>query len=143
MRCGHNLRAMRFRNYRARCSPVARAFSIALIAIALVGAQIAGLVHRIEHAPGWDASRTQRHAWVQYERGVDIRVYYAQQPDDGRTPRHDCAAYDAGTLGNGPPVAHFEPVAALPPQPILTAGASTVADNSPHLPFHSRAPPRA
>lgn len=116
--------------YGSKGSPLARAFSIALLAVALVGAQGAGFEHRIAHAPGSDQHRAHGYALL-------------HDNDSDHAPVHDCSAYDAATLGNGPPIARSEPSAALPPQPTPTAIVNAVADNSPHLPFQSRAPPRA
>ena len=62
---------------------LSRACSIALLAVALFGAQLAGVAHRIEHAPGLGGHTTQWHASLQHDH------------DDDHSPAHDCAAYDA------------------------------------------------
>lgn len=134
---------MLFRNRRKNFSPIG-AFSTALLAVALVSAQIAGVAHRIEHAPGSDLQH--RLALLQYGENFDDHSHdgRAEQHHHGdHTPKHDCAAYDAATLGNGPPLAQASPSLTAPPHLPVTAVFSTVADNSPHLPFHPRAPPRA
>lgn len=118
-----------------------RALSIAALAVAVAGAQIAGGVHRIEHAQKSSAPRAGWHASWQHDHGAD--PVHLSAHEDGRKPVHDCAAYDAATLGNGPPIARPLLLADPAPEAALTAAAFTVADNSPHLPFQSRAPPRA
>ena len=106
-----------------------RACSIALLAIALAGAQIAGVAHRIAHAPGLGGPAS----WQTL----------LQEQDGGRTPAHDCAAYDAAILGDGPPLAQSAPASAPRVQHLHAAAFSAVFDSSPLLPFQSRAPPRA
>lgn len=56
---------------------------------------------------------------------------------------HDCAAYDAATLGDGPPIA-LAAAAAPSPRVVRQAGGDLAAPAAaPRLAFHSRAPPRA
>lgn len=100
----------------------------AWLAVALVGSQIAGQIHRVEHVPAQAGQFSE-----------DALSIHA---DDGDSSRHDCAAYDAAALGDGPPVAQSTFAAASLPRPVATAHFVAVADNSPNLPFHSRAPPR-
>lgn len=123
-----------------------RAFSVALLAAALVGAQIAGVEHRIAHAPGSDQHRAHWQALLHDRNDEEhSREDHAHHVHDGgdEAPAHDCAAYDAATLGDGPPIASSKPAATPPPQSARSTGGNAVVDNCPHLPFHSRAPPRA
>jgi len=106
-----------------------RAISIALLSVALVGAQIAGLAHRVVHAgPDGQSSISQA---------------VPPQDADGNWFAHNCAAYDAATLVNGPPLLQAAWSAAPPPRLVLATFVVTVADGSPNLPFHPRAPPHA
>ena len=103
-------------------------WALLLLIVALLLAQQEGNLHRIAHA-GWSG-------------GVPVTDVAA---DDAHTPLapHDCAAYDAATLGHGPPILLDLPVLertfhrALP-APVTRAAASGCAAG-----FHSRAPPRA
>ncbi|MBA2547238.1 MAG: hypothetical protein H0V16_02120 [Burkholderiaceae bacterium] len=108
----------------------ARAASVTLFAIALISAQSAGVSHRIWHAP-W--TQSQASSWP----GL------SSNDDHGNDRGHDCAAYDAATLADGTPSALPAPVAALPVHFTSATLNFAVTDNSPHLPFQSRAPPRA
>lgn len=120
---------MQFRmRRRNKQSSLSRTFAIALLAVVLAGAQVAGVTHRITHAPGL---------------GGQASWQTQQNQDGGRTPAHDCAAYDAATLADGPPLAQSASASTPPTQHLHAAVFSAVADRSPHLPFHSRAPPRA
>ena len=103
---------------------------VALLALALVGAQIAGVAHRIEHAP--TPSEHDGHAHGP-----------SADQDHGGSPSHDCAAYDAATLGDGPPLQIATQTSTRPAHVAIATIVSAVADTSPHLPFHPRAPPRA
>ncbi len=117
------------RRHRNKQWSLSRACSIALVAILLAGAQIAGVGHRIAHAPGIGGQAS----WQTL----------LQEQDGGSTPAHDCAAYDAAALSDGPPLAPPASASSPPTQHLNAAAFSAVADSSPHLPFHSRAPPRA
>ncbi len=110
---------------------LARACSTALLALALIGAQFAGVKHRIEHAPVLD----DHSAYALLEHDHDH--------EDDRLPTHDCAAYDAAAVGDGPPLAQSRWISDPTPKALVAALVSKVADTSPQLPFHSRAPPRA
>jgi len=126
----HNLIAM----WSSRCSSkdfsFKRAASVVLIAVALISAQSAGVSHRISHA-----------SWTQSQRLASNPLL--SSGDDDRGGEHDCAAYDVATLADGTASALPAPIAALPVHFISATIHFAVTDNSPHLPFHSRAPPRA
>lgn len=127
----HNLIVMLFRGRRQKKKlSLVRVGSIALLSVALVGAQIAGVEHRIDHAPGLGDQSAQWQAPLQ------------QDQDNDRSPAHDCAAYDAATVGEGPPLAQSAWTSDSTPESVPATMVSTVADSSPHLPFHPRAPPR-
>lgn len=106
-----------------------RAISVALLTVALVGAQVAGLTHRVVHA----GLQGQTTVWQTL----------SPQDKDGNGFAHDCAAYDAATLGNGPPLLQAAWSAAPLPPLVHATFHVAVADSSPNLPFHPRAPPRA
>lgn len=112
---------------RPKSSLIVRAFA-ALLAVALVGSQVAGQVHRVKHAPV--------HAGQLVERALLFAA------DGGNGSQHDCAAYDAAALGDGPPVTHSVSTEAFLPCSVPTAQIVAVVGNLPHLPFQARAPPR-
>jgi hypothetical protein len=122
-----------------KSTALARLSSIALLALALASAQIAGVTHRVEHANLWADAE---HADDRVDQSHDGDGHSHDQHPDEQGPEHNCAAYDAATLGDGPPQAISQ---SQPHRPVHAAPircALLVADNSPHLPFHSRAPPR-
>ncbi len=110
----------------------------ALLAIALVCAQLAGLHHRIEHPGsnsfGWPVVIADASADTQDE---------ARNADAPKRGVHHCALYDAATLGDsiGGAVVTF----AAPCPELLTAPdfSSAAPHGTAALGFHSRAPPRA
>ena len=112
---------------------LSRALSIAVLAVVLVSAQIAGVAHRIRHAPGL-GSGGQSAQWP-------ALAQQAVQLDQDSKPStsHDCAAYEAATLSNCPPSAKPAQTAASPkhlPQATFFSAARCVTA----LNFHSRAP---
>lgn len=98
---------------------------LALLAAALLVAQTAGLMHRIEHV-GFEHPR------------FDTAV----GPGDEQ-PQHDCDALDAATTGNAPP-----PVLELGLDPVVASERARCAQatwqaSAPTLGYSPRAPPRA
>ncbi len=126
----HNLIAMWSSRFSSKDFSFNRAASVALIAVALISAQSAGVSHRIWHA-----------SWTQSQGPTSNSLL--SFGDDDRGSGHDCAAYDVATLSDGTASALPAPVAALLVHFISATIRYSVTDNSPHLPFHSRAPPRA
>lgn len=108
---------------------------LAVLAAAVLCAQFTGAQHRIEHADRLAALARFVHAQAAGS------AESASLPETA--PWHDCAAYDAAALGDGPPAAS----AFCSPPPAGAArfaGASTPAAPLPHaLGYLSRAPPRA
>lgn len=108
-----------------------RAAVLVVLALALSVAQMAGHAHRIAHAHG------QEHHDCASEHAHFFALF---APAD---VEHNCAAFDAATLGDGPPVAVAlkqgrEPVVA----PVVGASpAPSCIDCWPD--YLSRAPPRA
>jgi hypothetical protein len=151
----------------ARLAPLALAL---VLAACLLGAQFAGHAHRIAHpqvalgvgpalgeashaalsrasgseasaqgalaadAPGHDHDQGHAH---------DQGHVHAAWPFGHGDAGHDCAAYDAATLGDGPPLA-LAASAVLPPRVARHACGDRAAPAvPPRLAFRSRAPPRA
>lgn len=109
-------------------------------AATLLLAQWAGLAHRIEHPR--DLEERVALAWsVLHERehGVD----HASDHGDGAPPHHDCVAYDAATLGIGPPLASALGDDAARVGENTRRAEPARAARAPALAYHSRAPPRA
>jgi hypothetical protein len=101
-----------------------------LLVCALLIAQQQGFEHRIAHA-GWH--------------GGDATALEAIDHDATHAPAatHHCAAYDAATLGHGPPSFGALPANALAQQRALPAPDVRPAASRCAAGFHARAPPRA
>jgi hypothetical protein len=138
----------------------ARTILAGWLALSVVGAQIAGLVHRVEHP--WPADVNA--AWIERAADAPAQAKQAAHCDAepapshphkaeacaataGRSgdhdPEHDCAAYDALTLGDGPPLA-ASPISIAP-----TACMDVALRDAPAhvaalvLGYRTRAPPSA
>ncbi|MDZ7653883.1 MAG: hypothetical protein U5L03_15680 [Burkholderiaceae bacterium] len=121
----------------------------------LVGTQLAGVAHRIEHPLGRDAHVLGAAQALLHE-GVAASIVLARAAHDDHAhddhahddhahgaALHDCAAYDAAALGDGPP--QLQAAATLPPdrRARLPLAAATRPAYGVRLAFRSRAPPRA
>lgn len=115
-----------------------RGLVVGWLALGLVGAQLAGLIHRIEHprAPvgalalerlvqlshaAGERSEGDLHASHGHQAHTWHPLVLVHAPSPGSAeeePRHDCAAYDALTLGDGPPLS---PATATRTAPYCTA----------------------
>jgi hypothetical protein len=96
-----------------------------LLAVALLVAQTAGLMHRVEH---------ERFEHLHFDSVVSL---------GDEQPQHDCYALDGATTGNAPPLAldlALNPIAAS--ERARCAQAAWHA-SAPTLGYSSRAPPRA
>ena len=112
-----------------RCSRRLRSLSVAVIAPALLCAQLAGLTHRVEHP---------RDAADQ----VAIAAELVAQSEHGSDAQHDCAAYDAATLGGGPPLAADCGAPAQVASDRARVEFHAWVARAPVLGYASRAPPR-
>lgn len=108
------------------------------LTVCLVGTQIAGLGHRIEHPTG--DGRPLLVGAHQHEHGLDDA--HAHDAVDLHAAHH-CAAYDAATLGNGPPVWLASTQQPPPPTSGIAVEPEPRAGRASHLAFRPRAPPRA
>ena len=119
----------------ALSAPLRRAVAV-IAAVTLLLAQWAGHTHRIEHPH--DLEERVALAWSV----LDERDH-ALDHDTGAAPHHDCAAYDAATLSDGPPlaVALGTDPARADERALRAERAWTVAAAA--LAYQSRAPPRA
>jgi hypothetical protein len=124
-----------------------RALLLAVLAIAIVGAQILGFAHRVAHGEGWPQRLALAHEHDGHEAGTDYRLDAAHAHDDHAAHAHDgpadhnCAAVDALTLGN-----------VLMPVAVAAALIATAAEETAVVaerqggrfaasPFQARAPP--
>lgn len=140
------------------------------LAVCLVGTQIAGLGHRIEHPAG--DGRLHHGSAHHHEHGIvddqaqdgDVCDHGAGaardapasgQPDATSEPRahahddldehptHHCAAYDAASLGDGPPVQSTTAKLPAPASSRVVVEFALRICGATRLAFRSRAPPRA
>lgn len=98
-------------------------------ALALVIAQLAGLAHRIEH-PRDLADE------------IEVAAALAEQGDSGGDTHHDCAAFDAATLSDGPPLVADLGACAQAASARAGTAFRAWAGRAPVLGYASRAPPR-
>jgi hypothetical protein len=135
------------------------------LAVCLVGTQIAGLHHRIEHpldaalldhdhgaATGSHRrgdAHAQAHTVGDHAAGAlptgspSAQPTAASQPEGTTLAAHHCAAFDAATLGDGPPAAHAATEAPAPCVWRVDVAPAVLPSAGPRLAFRSRAPPRA
>lgn len=92
------MRALKAFDRLATFGRVSRASLLAVLAIAIVGAQILGFAHRVAHGEGWPQRLALAHEHDGHESGSERPPYAAHAQDDPAV--HDCAAVDALTLGN-------------------------------------------
>jgi len=116
-----------------------RALWLALFAVALVGAQSVGMIHRVEHGGGEAAFA----ALLQpHEHGEDCDHATAQVAPAGESgPEHNCAAIDALTLGDGPLLAIAAPGVDIQAAALVAVVAERLAGRVALRPFNARAPP--
>jgi hypothetical protein len=157
----NNASAMRF-NHR-----LPAALAAAWLALSLLGAQTAGLGHRIAHPlgvagdvlahaglavdsparPARDALRHGVHGGHAHEQVHDRAQAQAAQAHDHAAHHgdraHDCAAYDAAALGAGPPSLSALPAVLGDGGAALPCAVAQRAGVRPLLPWQSRAPPAA
>lgn len=127
----------------------------ALVATALLTAQLAGVAHRIEHPLGqfgdivladslWGGATREMHDHASpHDAKAGLQLEADAAHDHDHPSAHDCAAYDAAACATGPP---RNPTACLAP----IVAARTVAllhlsqpGSAAQLGFRSRAPPHA
>jgi hypothetical protein len=111
--------------------------AFALAATMLV-AQLAGLQHRIEHAGGAPLDHAPVFAVHDHGEGAPVDDH----TDAGRST-HDCGAYDAATLGDGPPLGSDACRTTLRLPEAARIAHLAQPGSAPQLGFQSRAPPRA
>jgi hypothetical protein len=115
---------------------------LALVALAIIGAQAVGLVHRVEHS-----DRLQPFAaWQElHEHGPDCdhdAATRAHHDHDGHTaPEHNCAALDALTLGDSLASAPIAAAADAPRAAGIASGAGTAPRRLAVGAYRARAPP--
>jgi hypothetical protein len=99
--------------------PAPRALLVAAVVLAVFGAQLLGLIHRIEH--GGATQGRPALAWQAVDRHADEAVgalgesALADRAAGADDPRHDCAAIDALTTDAGLPGAGLALLPAAPP----------------------------
>jgi hypothetical protein len=119
-----------------------RALLLALVALAIIGSQVVGLFHRVEHA-----DRLQPFAsWQElHEHGPDCDDDAATSAhddhDDHTAPEHNCAALDALTLGDSLASAPAAAAAALACTAGITSGPETAPRRLAVGAYRARAPP--
>ncbi len=99
-------------------------------------AQLAGLQHRIEHAGGAPVEQALVALDDHSESGS------AHDHGDPERSAHDCAAYDAATLGGGPPLGGDVCRMTLRLADVAQVAHLAQPGSAPQLGFQSRAPPR-
>jgi hypothetical protein len=116
-----------------------RRLLLSAAAAALVCAQSAGLIHRIEHgtATGWISASSA--AYEHAAHGLDHD--HASEEIAPDQLEHDCAALDALALGSGAPTAELLLPAAAPVAATLLPAERTHSSGARHEPFQARAPP--
>jgi hypothetical protein len=127
-----------------------------LVAATLVTAQLAGLVHRVVHpavsgngAPlAWSAAAAANghvHPRGQaHDDTTDSAVrHQTSDPDSKGGATHGCAAYDAATLAQAPPLSPAATASFDRAQDAPSARVAGLAGGVVRLGYLSRAPPRA
>jgi hypothetical protein len=144
--------------------PWSRRLAAGWLALSLIVAQLAGLAHRVQHPlPPSAGVALERHAaqrplgdaeahlceqagdhahppWAAWLRAA---VAAGHAHDGHEAPEHDCAAYDALTLGDAPPLA-LDPAAGTPLPAMRPAPIAERRSPAPlALAYRTRAPPSA
>jgi hypothetical protein len=122
---------------------------LALIVAALLCAQLAGVRHRVEHAAhaGVPAAAAGDHhaadGFGRHAADAHAGLDHDSHGEHGSSSLHNCAAFDAAMLGDGPPNA--APATALAPDGAARFGSTTpcAVARTTALGYLSRAPPRA
>lgn len=107
---------------------------LAAVAVALVGAQVVGLHHRVEHfgLAGWASAAI----------AVDAHETHPASPDhDDGSPEHSCAAVDAAATGNALALAAVEIAPAPVEDNAITRSSAEAIALARRAPFDARAPP--
>jgi hypothetical protein len=144
-----------------RCLPPAAArrravlAAVLWLAACLVGTQLAGVAHRIEHPLGRTAQVLDVAQAPLHDQGA-ASIVLAKAVHDGRAhgdhahddhahgaATHDCAAYDAAALGDGPPQLQAMATPPAAGRTCLPLAAAPRPAGGLRLAFRSRAPPRA
>ncbi len=120
-------------------SRVPQALLLALLAVAIVGAQLVGLVHRVEHGGGQAALAA---LLLPHEHGEDCRHDPPRATSGSESsPEHNCAAIDALTLGDGPLLAVHAQAADVQAAQRVAIVAERQAGRTAYRLFDARAPP--
>ncbi len=123
--------------------------AVAWLALSMLAAQLAGFGHRIAHPHGLAggiaqvAPSNRGHAPQHLHHLGHVHHEHDAAAGGDVDGAHDCAAYDAATLGDGPPKPAVITAAAPPPSAALGPLGLTQPGSAPQLGFRSRAPPRA
>jgi hypothetical protein len=144
-----------------RCLPPAAArrrtalAAVLWLAAFLVGTQLAGVAHRIEHPLGRTAQVLDAAQAPLHDQGA-ASIVLAKAAHDGHAhdghahddhahgaATHDCAAYDAAALGDGPPQLQAMATPPAAGRTCLPLAAAPRPAGGLRLAFRSRAPPRA
>jgi ABC-type Zn2+ transport system substrate-binding protein/surface adhesin len=129
------------RTHRPSFAAALQRWLLAIVAIAVVGAQSYGGLHRIEHAhlaaggAAFDASHEAHGHDHDHDHAHDFAT------DDSGDGRHNCAAIDALALGDGPPATTSLAAAEEPATGARFAAAAVPAAHARPCPFEARAPP--
>jgi hypothetical protein len=117
---------------------------LALAALAVIGAQTVGLVHRVEHGGRgeWPTPRPALHAQAS-EAAPALESSSTDDAARAGSPEadHNCAAIDALTLGDGLLLAAAGPTVAAPPAAGVAAGPDRGNPQPPACAYRARAPP--
>jgi len=116
-----------------------RALLLALLAVAIVGAQSVGLIHRVEHGGGQAAFVAPL---LPQEIGEDCGHDAPRAaPHSESGPEHNCAAIDALTVSDGPLLAMVAPAIDVQAAALVALVAERMGGRVAVRPFNARAPP--
>lgn len=117
-------------------SAIHRRLVIAVTAIAMLCAQAVGYAHRIEHPHDIEDRVALALDRIEHAHGEGA------DSGHGTVQPHDCAAYDAATLGDGPPLSTAATAVAQVASERARLAQHVWLARAPALGYASRAPPR-